>query len=144
MKQNKQLKFNPDTWHIMIVDDEHHVGLFIEIFLTSRGYRVTRFVNGRDALQRFDNNPDEFDLIITDQNMPNICGSDLAKALLEIRPDVPIILCTGFGHDEIADSTRDIGIAAYLSKPLEPGVLLQHVEQFMDEADGHYKYGAGS
>ena len=144
MTTNKKTQYKPDAWHIMVVDDEHHVGLFIEIFLTSRGYRVTRYINGMDALQQFGNNPGDFNMIITDQNMPNICGSDLAKALLAIRPEVPIILCTGFGHDEIADTTSDVGIAAYLPKPLEPGVLLRYVEQFMYEADNHYKYGSGS
>ena len=144
MKTDKKPRYSADSFHIMVIDDEDHVGLFIEIFLTSRGYLVTRYTNGMDALLHFDRTPGDFDLIITDQNMPNICGSDLAKKLLAVRADIPIILCTGFGHDEIADSTQEIGIAAYLPKPLEPGVLLQHVKQFINKAGSRFKYGVGT
>ena len=60
------------------------------------GYKVTVRKSSLEALQKFQNQPDQFDLVITDQTMPEMTGSDLAKRMMQIRPDIPIILCTGY------------------------------------------------
>ena len=71
-----------------------------------------------EALEAFRADPFCFDAVVTDQTMPNITGEALARELLQIRPDVPIILCTGFSHSMTPEKAKAMGIRAYLLKPL--------------------------
>lgn len=128
MNKMSQIKYSDARQHIMVVDDEFHVGLFVEVLLSNKGYEVTRYINSKEALSSFAEQPWLFDLIITDQNMPNMSGTELAKNLLTIRPDIPIILCTGFGSEDIEEFTKGIGISAYVSKPLETNELLRQID----------------
>ena len=120
--------------NILVVDDEDHVGLFIEVLLNSRGYNITRFSNAQHALEHFETDSQSFDLVITDQNMPIMSGSELSKSLLGVRPDIPIILCTGHSYEHIADMTKDIAIHAYLPKPLRANELLDCVAELYQQA----------
>ena len=129
MNMTSQVKCREEPHHIMVVDDESHVGLYIEVLLASRGFDVTRCVDSKDALSRFAAQPWLFDLVVTDQNMPKMCGSELAKKLLAIRTNMPIILCTGSGYKDIEQITKDIGISAYLPKPLKASELLAQINQ---------------
>jgi YesN/AraC family two-component response regulator len=87
-------------------------------------------MNGAEALEAFQAAPQEFDLVTTDQIMPHMTGEALARALHKIRPEISIILCTGFSHALTAKKVAAVGINAYLMKPLvsrELGLAIRHV-----------------
>jgi CheY-like chemotaxis protein len=84
------------TERILLVDDEQVISDMATDLLTNLGYNVTVFNDPIRALKAFSENPDSFDVVITDQTMPNMSGLDLAKELLDIKTDIPIILCTGY------------------------------------------------
>jgi CheY-like chemotaxis protein len=81
------------------------------------GYHVVGEIDARKALAIFRKQPGKFDLVITDQMMPFLTGDKLARALLRLRPDLPIILCTGFSETLDEEKAKALGIAALLMKP---------------------------
>lgn len=127
MKEHGQYKVRRTQHHILVVDDESHFGLFVEALLASRGYRVSLSCDSMDALSRFTSHPWMFDLVLTDQNMPKMGGIELAKNLRLIRPEVPIILCSGLGTEDMQALLKDMTIAC-LSKPLRAIDLLNLIE----------------
>ncbi len=86
--------------------------------MSSLGYRVVAKQSGRDALKAFQKEPDSFDLVITDMTMPHMPGDALAKKILEIRPDMPIIMCTGFSEKISREKVKELGIKALVLKPM--------------------------
>src|SRR5208283_5530851 len=86
--------------------------------LTDLGYRITSQTGAREALALFRQDPSRFDLVITDQTMPEITGVDLAKEILGLRAGMPIVLCTGFSQLVDADKAKAAGIRAFAMKPL--------------------------
>jgi len=103
--------------HILVVDDEEAVVQFMELMLRDIGYRVTSFTSSEDALQAFLSTPDDFDLVVTDQVMPDLTGEKLIAELLKINPDIPIILSTGFTEKISTQKALEIGVRKYLVKP---------------------------
>ena len=106
------------TESILLIDDEVTIVNMLSEILESRGYRVQSVTNSLDALKMFKMQPNLYDLVITDQTMPNLTGGELAKELLAIRADIPIILCTGFSESLNEDLAKKIGIREYLMKPV--------------------------
>ncbi len=98
------------------------------------GYTVTAVSNGQKALEIFTANPEQFNLVVTDQTMPNMTGEELANALLELRSDIPIILCTGHSPTTTPESSKALGISAFLQKPLAPTQLMRVVREVLDQA----------
>ncbi|MBF0288011.1 MAG: response regulator [SAR324 cluster bacterium] len=111
------------TWtgneRILLVDDEEPVVDMMKTILSGMGYKVTCFYRGKDALEAFFNAPDSFDLVISDQTMPNMTGEQMAQALLEARPNLPIILMTGFSHIMSQEKAISLGVKHLLLKPIE-------------------------
>ena len=103
---------------ILFVDDEEALVEMGEDILAELGYDVTSRMNSREALALFKVDPSRFDLVITDQTMPEMTGIELAREILAIRPDMPIIMCTGFSHLVDADKAKAAGIKAFAMKPL--------------------------
>jgi len=103
---------------IMIIDDERDIRESCRFFLNSRGYRVETFESSTVALKRFAADPGGVDMIITDLTMPVMTGDKLAKKMLVIRPELPIILCSGFIQNTIETKCMDLGIKKVLQKPL--------------------------
>jgi len=103
--------------HILFVDDEEALVRLGQTMLEGLGYRVTTMIDSVEALAAFRSQPDDFDLVITDQNMSRLSGSDFAIALLEIRPALPIILVTGYSAGMTEEKARAIGILELLPKP---------------------------
>ena len=103
---------------ILLVDDEEQILKLEEIMLTKLGYQIKVCSNGLEALEIFKNNPDAFDIIITDQTMPILSGDKLISELKKIRPRVPVILCSG--NDQIINTTgmKDLAIASIVKKPI--------------------------
>jgi len=104
--------------HILLVDDEIQIVDMQKQMLERLGYQVTARTGSIDALEAFREDPAQFDLVITDMTMPNMTGDELTRELKNIRPDIPVILCTGFSEKiskEIADA---LGIEGFLMKPI--------------------------
>ncbi len=119
---------------ILFVDDEETIVRLGQELLTSLGYTVEVETRSPEALAKFKQDPHRFDLVITDQTMPSMTGEALSRELLRIRPDLPIILCTGFSHIMSAEKAKALGIKAYLMKPLAIRDLAPIVRHVLDKA----------
>ena len=86
-----------------------------------------------EALELFRSKPDKFDLVITDMAMPKMSGDILVKKILTIRPDIPIILCTGFSEKISEENADEVGIKAFLSKPLDMYEFAVKVRKALDQ-----------
>ncbi len=100
---------------ILNVDDEESLAEIGAELLASLGFQVTAETDSRKALARFREDPGAFDVVVTDQTMPGLSGADLARELLDIRPDLPIILVTGFSESLSKERVRALGIRDFLS-----------------------------
>ena len=131
----------PGTECILLVDDEENLVFGTKRMLKQLGYNVIARTNPLDALQLFRAAPEQFDLIITDQAMPHMNGTELARELTRIRPDIPVILCTGY--DTISSGrTDDIGeTAEFISelalKPLIRGEIATMIRRVLDDLPQH-------
>jgi CheY-like chemotaxis protein len=103
---------------ILFVDDEAALAHLAQEMLEYLGYAPEVYTSSRAALAAFQAAPQRFDLVITDQTMPDLTGDALTRALRHIRPDIPIILCTGFSHTVTAEKAAALGVDAFLMKPL--------------------------
>ncbi len=106
------------TEKILFIDDEDMLVQWAQITLEKIGYHVTAINDPNEAIMMFSSNPLHFDLVITDQAMPTMSGMQLAKKCLEIRPDIPIILCTGHSPIVSPEVVKKAGIKQFLTKPL--------------------------
>ncbi|MBI4529861.1 MAG: response regulator [Deltaproteobacteria bacterium] len=107
------------TERILYVDDEEDLVDTVREILGGLGYQVTGKTRSTEALEAFRTTPDRFDLIITDQTMPDMSGEALAREFRRIRPDIPIILCTGFSHLIDSEEAQLLGVDAFCFKPME-------------------------
>jgi PAS domain S-box-containing protein len=103
---------------LLFVDDESNLADLSKVVLEGLGYQVVVCTDSYEALAVFRAEPQAFDLVITDQTMPHMTGDLLAGALRRIRPDIPIILCTGFSHTMDAQKAKTLGMDAFLMKPV--------------------------
>lgn len=106
------------TERILLVDDELPIVNLGKELLNRLGYEVTTETSGPVALEIFRSQPSKFDLVCTDLNMPGMKGTDLAKEVMKIRADIPVILCTGYSESVIEESVKKNGIKAFIMKPL--------------------------
>jgi CheY-like chemotaxis protein len=115
---------------ILFIDDEEAIARVSQRMLEQLGFQAVVCTSSLAALETFHHAPYHFDLVITDQTMPHMTGEVLACELRLIRPDIPIILCTGFSHTIDAEKAQAQGIDAFLMKPLvarDLGLAIQHV-----------------
>ncbi|MBI9082327.1 MAG: PAS domain S-box protein [Desulfobacterales bacterium] len=117
---------------ILFVDDEEPIAELSRRHLEALGYGVHGTTNPVEALRWFQDSPDRFDLIITDMAMPHLTGDKLAEAVLQIRPDKPIILCTGYSEMMSKERAMNMGIRAFMEKPVERIDLALAVRQVLD------------
>jgi len=117
---------------ILLVDDEEGMVETIRLLLERLGYAVTDRAGSVEALKEFRNNPKAYDLVITDMTMPHMTGDQLAKEILGLRPDIPVILCTGFSERINNQVAKDIGIRELLIKPIMLGKLANTIRQVLD------------
>jgi CheY-like chemotaxis protein len=117
---------------ILVVDDEALMVQSIQALLQRIGYEVTGVTSGRDALNIFRARPDAADLVITDQTMPDLTGIEMAKELSRIRPDIPLILMTGFSETLSSEVSEDRGIDAFLMKPVNSSEMATTVRRVLD------------
>ncbi len=118
--------------HILFVDDEVVLVDMGERMLSALGYRVTAVANGPEALKIFRENPDGFDLVITDMTMPGMTGAQLSLEILKIKPGFPIILCTGFSEIISEGEAKAMGIRRFLMKPVFLDTLAGEIRIVLD------------
>jgi PAS domain S-box-containing protein len=117
---------------ILLVDDEPDIVAAARIILEKLGYQVESYSNGQEALEAFWADPDRFDLVFTDQTMPQLTGVELAQEIVKVRPHLPIIICTGFSESFTPEQIRELGIGELLMKPLTPHLLAEAVRRGLD------------
>lgn len=127
---------------ILFVDDEKDLVDIGCQMLVRLGYEVTGVMGSTEALGLFRRSPERFDLVISDVNMPTMGGERLARELKRIRPDLPIILCTGFSDRFDQDWARALGIRECLMKPLAMNILAESVRAILDESQSSASSGA--
>lgn len=120
------------TEHILLADDEVLIAQFAAEILAMAGYRVTTAANGLEALDLFRGDPAAFDLLLTDMTMPKMSGMELARQCLELRPELPIILCSGYNEEVSKESAFDSGLSAYLTKPIAGIQLCSIIRRVLD------------
>lgn len=116
---------------ILFVDDERPLVDLGKEMLESLGYSVSVNTNSLEALETFRAQPDAFDLVITDMTMPGLTGKELAKELMSIRSDIPIILCTGFSDLINEKQAEEIGIREFIMKPYVIASLAQTIRKVL-------------
>ena len=114
----KRLEIPGGTERILLVDDEKAGLAAVQKTLESIGYKVSSTMSSVQALGIFRNNPDAFDLVITDMTMPNMTGKELICEMKKIKPDIPTILCTGFSEQIDENEAKEAGISAFILKPI--------------------------
>jgi CheY-like chemotaxis protein len=118
---------------ILFVDDEADLAAMGYEMLTGLGYRVTSKTGAREALALFRLDTSRFDLVITDQTMPEMTGQEFVREVLALRADMPIIMCTGFSYLVDADKAKEAGIKAFAMKPLTKGEIALAIRKVLDE-----------
>jgi signal transduction histidine kinase/CheY-like chemotaxis protein len=121
------------TERVLVVDDEKFIATMLQEMLTSLGYNAVSLTQSLDALSLFRENPDDFDLVITDTTMPGMTGDVLATEMLTVRPDIPIILCTGYSERVSKEQAETMGIRSFLEKPIRMKVLADAVRRVLDD-----------
>jgi CheY-like chemotaxis protein len=121
--------------HILYLDDEESLVILAKRMLERMGYRVTAFKDSNQALAAFQAAPQDFDLVLTDLSMPGMSGMEVSRRLLKIRPDIPVLLATGYVRAEDVEQARLIGIREVIWKPQTIGemgdLLAQQLEKLV-------------
>ncbi len=125
-------KLPTGTERILLVDDEN---LIVEVgrdLLQRLGYQITTKTNSLEAIKLFRSNPEGFDLVITDMTMPDMTGDVMAKEMLTIRPGMPIILCSGYSTKVSDQTALEMGIKAFVYKPIVREELAKTIRKVLD------------
>ncbi len=117
---------------ILIVDDEKNLVELLGRMLSRLGYTVTVMDDSVKAMNEFQSRPGDFDLLITDMAMPKLNGMELSRRILELRPDIPIILCTGYSEIVNEEKASEIGVSQFIMKPIVKKILAKAVRAALD------------
>ncbi|MEE9497207.1 MAG: ATP-binding protein [Desulfobacterales bacterium] len=118
---------------ILLIDDEEQIISMEQKMLENLGYQVTARTDSIEALREFSKQPQNFDLVITDMTMPHMTGDELAQKLLDIKPDIPVILCTGFNEDITEEKALSMGIQKFVMKPVIKNDLATSIRTVLDQ-----------
>jgi len=135
-------RVSPEDQMLMrLIDEEYTRHPFygsrkIKVWLKRQGYKVNAASNSLEVLERFKADPGAFDLVISDMAMPHMTGDLLAQELIKIRPDIPIILCTGHSDRMDGNRAKAIGVKAFVFKPLVMKDMAKTVRKVLDGARG--------
>lgn len=119
--------------NVFLIDDNSQLTKMMSEFLSLSGFSIDTETDSRKALQRFNDSPDKFDLIITDQTMPGISGFELAKQILAQRPGLPVFICTGYDEDLDEKKAIDAGISRFFFKPVELHTLVNNINEVCEK-----------
>ena len=117
---------------VLLVDDEASAVRMMDIALSQLGYKVVACTNGMDALTIFQAEPHRFDIVVTDQTMPQMTGIRLVDGLIGIRPDLPVILCSGYSDVVDEAKAKAKGVREFMTKPFLPNKLLETIRRILD------------
>lgn len=117
---------------ILFVDDEETITEICTLLLGNLGYNVKGFTDPSKAVEEFTRKPDEFDLIITDQTMPGLTGIELSARIKKIRPEIPVIICSGFSEQLTQERLNYSGISSYIVKPITQKNLSETIRSILD------------
>lgn len=120
---------------ILLVDDDVSLRDMLTRILTNLGYKVTAFSNSEETFNTFERSPHSFDLLLTDMTMPHMTGAELTQKALAIRPDFPVVLCTGYSESINAEKAKAIGIKGYVMKPVIKRDLANAIRSALDLGD---------
>jgi len=120
------------TEQVLLVDNEPDIVNITQRMLLKLGYSVTSCTSSTDALAAFMQSPQAYDVVITDQTMPKLTGAEMARQMLDMRPELPVILCTGFSQAVTPDTARELGIGEYLYKPILQSSLAESLRRVLD------------
>jgi CheY-like chemotaxis protein len=132
MNTSRPGTLQPEAKHILLVDDDAACRKVLRALLESFGYRVTIASDGSTALVLFSTNPDYYDLVILDQEMPTMDGTAVAEQLVSLCPAVAIMLYTGSGDNRRVMAARAIGIREVVLKPLTIWNLLKAIDRVLE------------
>lgn len=121
--------------HILLVDDEVSFVEITKLMLERLGYRVTSATNSIIAMRLFITSPNAFDLIITDQTMPDFTGIELAREVQSIRKNMPVILCTGYSETVSPEIAQEAGVCQFLMKPIRKRQMAQAIRRALDKRE---------
>jgi CheY-like chemotaxis protein len=121
---------------VLFIDDEPFLVDTGKQILSRLGYEVITRTSGIEALELFRTKPDTFDMVITDQTMPQMTGVDLARELMKIRPQIPVILCTGFSEVMPGEKIKALDIQEILMKPVVAREIAETVRNVLDRKEG--------
>jgi PAS domain S-box-containing protein len=130
---HSKIEMRMGTEQILLVDDEKAILTMEKQMLERLGYNVTSRTSSTDALEVFRDDPDKFDIVITDMAMPNMSGGKLSVELTKIRSDIPILICTGFSETMSEEKAASIGIKGFLLKPIVMRDLAQKIREVLDD-----------
>ncbi len=119
--------------HILVVDDEPDIVKVVADGLRRMGYTVTTATDPREALASFTAQPRQFDAVLSDLSMPHLSGAALGRRMLDMRPDIPIVLFTGYSAELSPDEARAAGFRAVLNKPMSLAVLAESLHRVLPE-----------
>jgi PAS domain S-box-containing protein len=131
-EQNANESILMGSERVLLVDDEAAIIIMEKMILERLGYMVLPCTGSMEALEAFKANPEKFDLVITDMSMPKMSGDKLAVELIKIRPDIPILLCTGFSESMTDEKIKSLGIKGFLIKPIERKALAKKIREILD------------
>lgn len=134
-KPERDRKIKRGGERVLLVDDEEPMLRLQSEVLEYLDYKVFAASSAHEALKEFKRDPLVFDLVITDQTMPEISGLKFAEELLKVRSDIPIILCTGFSPDLEPGKVKDKGIRRMVMKPLSIQDWAQTIRETLDNED---------
>ena len=120
------------TERILFVDDEKILADLGKQMLERAGYEVTTLTSSIEALERFSEDPHRFDLVVTDLSMPDMTGEKLAREILNVRPGMPVIMCSGFDETARREKAGELGVRAFVPKPLTFESLARAVREALD------------
>ena len=120
--------------HILIVDDDEMIAYLGQELLISLGYTATMCRSGKDGLEKFLAEPSAYDAVVTDQTMPDLTGIQLAVEIMAVRPNLPVIICTGYSDVLTEEKAAQMKIAAFLHKPFRRDILAQTLHRILQGA----------
>ena len=124
------------TERILLVDDDTAIARFLSETLRRLGYAVTAITRAPQALELFGSKPDDFDLVVTDIAMPEMTGDKLVAAMIAIRPEIPVVICTGYTDKPTLQRAEHLGAKAFLKKPIRKQQLAKTIRKVLDGVGG--------
>ncbi|HHD56588.1 MAG TPA: response regulator, partial [Desulfobulbaceae bacterium] len=121
---------------ILFADDEQAIRELVQTYLEKYGYQLTTCKNGEEAWKNFAAEPAKWDLVVTDQNMPRMTGTELIQKIRKIRPDIPIILATGYSENISAQEFVKLNISAMLQKPTPMNKMVEYIRKTLKKPKG--------